>query len=290
MAFGYSGDSNPRPAPPNVSLEGMANSSSGVFELMCHLSARVTVTIRLDDDGREVSKSRSKVLFDPDVDPVTEKAVRYGNDWLFVSFRGTVYPIDASGRTTRIKRSWSMVSRDEQSEGWHCAGLQHITVHQDSGMLYSLMHKGSGDSLNDIGTEDGEEIWVFDLASKKRVNRFAVHDFRPPDKEVALKALHIDDEHWLAELVTLWLNSDEAKAAAEVSRKRAEAEQVHSSPISGPSGGSTTPGAKSMMVTQGEDPLLIVVANGGTYTANAVTGEFIGKLNSAPSRGNLYTP
>jgi methylamine dehydrogenase heavy chain len=248
-----------------------------------------TVTIKLDDDGREISKSRSKVIFDPDVDPVTEKAVRYGNDWLFVSFKGTVYPIDASGRTTRIKRSWSMVSRDEKAEGWQIAGDQHLSVHQDSGMLYSLMRKGPGENPQDAGAEDGEEIWVFDLNTKKRVQRFAVHDFRPPDEEAAFKALHIDEDHWLANVVSLWLNSEEGLAATETSREQTG--QPQSSPVSGPGGGSSnTPGAKSLLVTQGDDPLLLVVANGGTYTANAMTGEFIGKLKSAPQRGNLIAP
>lgn len=250
-----------------------------------------TVTIKLDDNGREVSKTRSKAFFDPDVDPVTEKAVRYGNDWLFVSFKGTVYPIDASGRNTRFKRSWSMVSRAEQAEGWQIAGDQHLSVHQDTGRLYSLMRKGPGENPHDTGAEDGEEIWVFDLKSKKRVQRFAIHDFRPPDQEAALKALHIDEDHWLAELVALWLNSSEGMAAVEASREREASEQVQSSPVGGAGGGSSlTPGAKSLLVTQGDDPLLVVVANGGTYTANAMTGDFIGKLENAPQRGNLNAP
>ena len=250
-----------------------------------------TVTIKLDGNGREFSKSRSGRFFDPNVDPVTEKAVRYGNDWLFVSFKGIVYPIDASGRSALYKQSWSMVSDIERLDGWQIAGDQHITIHQDSGKLYSLMRKGPGNNPQDPGAEEGEEIWVFDLGSKKRIQRMEIHDFRPSAEEAALKALHIDKGHWLAGLVTLWFASDEAKAAAKKARKSEEAERGMPSPFSGPGGGgSMPPGAKSLLVTQGDDPMLVVVSNGGTYTANAITGEFISRLKNAPGRGNLKAP
>ena len=94
-----------------------------------------------------------------------------------------------------------------------------------------------------------------------------------------------------AEELLTYEDSEEAKAAAEKARKSEEAESSMTSPFSGPGvGGSMPPGAKSLLVTQGDDPMLVVVSKGGTYTANATTGEFISRLKNAPGRGNLKAP
>ena len=65
------------------------------FVSLCGDGAVLSIT--LDDDGHEAGRTRSEPFFDPQADPVTEKAVRYGNQWLFVSFEGKVHPVDVSG-------------------------------------------------------------------------------------------------------------------------------------------------------------------------------------------------
>jgi len=42
-----------------------------------------------------------------------------------------------------------------------------LAVHQKSGRLYSLMHRGGPDTHK----ESGEEVWVYDLASRRRLDR-----------------------------------------------------------------------------------------------------------------------
>jgi len=123
--------------------------------------------VTLDDEGHEVTKTRTQPFFDPQKDPVTEKAVRYGDQWLFVSFAGEVHSIDVSGPDIRFGEVWSLLTDADRAASWHIGGLQHLAVHQQTGRLYSLMHRGGTDSHKDAG----EEVWIYDLASRQRVAR-----------------------------------------------------------------------------------------------------------------------
>lgn len=135
------------------------------FFTLCGDGSAFVVT--LDDDGHEVSKTRTEPFFDPRSDPVTEKAVRYGNQWLFVSFNGKVYPVDVSGPEIKFGEPWSLVTDADRAESWRIGGLQHLAVHQRSGRLYSLMHRGGADTHKDAG----EEVWIYDLPSHQRLLR-----------------------------------------------------------------------------------------------------------------------
>ncbi len=125
------------------------------------------LTVNLDDDGREVNMRRAAAFFDPMSDPVTEKAVRHGDRWLFVSFEGTVHPVDVSGDEPHPEKTWSLLAEEDRSASWKIGGYQHLAVHRASGRLYSLMHQGGADSHKDPGTE----LWVYDLATRTRVQR-----------------------------------------------------------------------------------------------------------------------
>lgn len=125
------------------------------------------LTVTLDDDGHEAARERSQPFFDPKLDPVTEKAVRVGNQWLFVSFEGKLYSVDASGATVRFGEPWSLVSAGDREQSWRIGGMQHLAVHQRSGRLYALMHRGGPDTHK----EPGEEVWIYDLAQQRRLQR-----------------------------------------------------------------------------------------------------------------------
>ncbi len=124
-------------------------------------------TVTLDDDGHELTKARTQPFFDPQTDPVTEKAVRCGSQWLFVSFAGEVRPVDVSGPEIHFGEAWSLLTDTDRTAAWRIGGLQHLAVHQRTGRLYSLMHRGGADTHKD----SGEEVWIFDLASRQRVAR-----------------------------------------------------------------------------------------------------------------------
>lgn len=136
----------------------------GFFSLCSDGSA---LQIQLDDQGQLVSKKRSARLFDPERDPVTEKAVRDGNTWLFVTFGGSVVPIDVSGEVPKAGATWSLLDAAAKQQSWLPGGMQHLALHDASARLYSLMHVGGADSHKDPGTE----VWVYDLAKHQRTQR-----------------------------------------------------------------------------------------------------------------------
>ena len=134
------------------------------------------LTVSLDEDGSELTKERTETFFDPVVDPVTERAIRYGDTWQFVSFSGTVYPLDVSGDAPEPGERWELISDAEKADGWRIAGDQHLAVHQESGRLYSMVRQGGDDTQTDPGAEGGTEVWVYDLATRERVQTMAVYD------------------------------------------------------------------------------------------------------------------
>jgi methylamine dehydrogenase heavy chain len=128
------------------------------------------LSVTLDDRGHEAAKTRSQPFFDPHTDPVTEKAVRAGNEWLFVSFEGRLHPIDVSGAEIRFGDAWSLLTEAQRAATWRIGGLQHLAVHETSGRLFALMHRGGPDTHKDAG----EEVWVFDIAARQRLQRVAL--------------------------------------------------------------------------------------------------------------------
>jgi len=138
------------------------------FFMLCANGSALTVT--LDDEGREQAVARTAQFFDPNKDPLTEKAVRRGNEWLFVSFEGQVRAVDVSGPELRFAEPWSLVDDADRGASWRVGGGQHLALHAASARLYVLMHQGAPDTHKNPGTE----VWVYDLAAKRRVQRIEV--------------------------------------------------------------------------------------------------------------------
>jgi len=135
------------------------------FAMLCADGSLLTLT--LDDAGGEAGRSRSEPFFDPIEDPITEKGVRIGDRWVFVSFEGRAYEVDLSGAEPRFAEPWSLVSDSERADRWRPGGHQHLAVHRATGRLYSLMHQGGPGSHKDAG----RELWVYDLARRERIER-----------------------------------------------------------------------------------------------------------------------
>jgi hypothetical protein len=138
------------------------------FFMLCANGAALTVT--LDDEGHEQAVARTAPFFDANKDPLTEKAVRRGNEWLFVSFEGQVRAVDVSGPELRFAEPWSLVDDADRAASWRVGGGQHLAVHAASAKLYALMHQGGPDTHKNPGTE----VWVYDLAARRRVQRIVV--------------------------------------------------------------------------------------------------------------------
>jgi methylamine dehydrogenase heavy chain len=135
------------------------------FASLCMDGALLWVT--LDEAGREVSKQRSPPFFDPETDPVLEKAVRWRDLWLFVSVRGQVHGVDVSGEEPGFAEVWSLQEDAGPDPVWRIGGSQPLAVHEGAGRLYVLMHEGGEDTHKDAGTE----VWVYDLESRERLQR-----------------------------------------------------------------------------------------------------------------------
>lgn len=130
------------------------------------------LTVTLDDAGREKSKTRSKPLFDPNGNFVSERPVRYGDSYLFFSVDGRVLPVDFASGAPVFQEAWSLLDQQAERESWRTGGLQNAAVHAASGRLYLLMHIGDESTRKN----PGGEVWVYDIAERKRVRRIKLED------------------------------------------------------------------------------------------------------------------
>ncbi len=121
--------------------------------------------IELDDHGNLKSRTRSEKFFDPDKDPVTEKASRFGDTWLFISFDGNVHAVDFAGGTIKLTKPWALFNDVERKATWKIGGGQFNAVHNQTGRLYVIVHQGGPYGHK----ESGKDVWVYDLATHKGV-------------------------------------------------------------------------------------------------------------------------
>lgn len=124
----------------------------------------------LDESGHAKGSDRSEPLFDTDKDPVTEKGVRSGDTWYFVSFSGTMYPLRKVQGSLKLQKTWSLLSAAEKAQNWRPGGLQQLAVHPGLNRLYSIMHQGPLETHKD----PGREVWVYDLARQARIQKIAM--------------------------------------------------------------------------------------------------------------------
>ncbi len=134
--------------------------------LLCGDASLKSMT--LDDDGHVIAQTDGKPFFDPFADPVIVHAVRDGSDWLFVSLAGYIYQVDASGNEVKLREKWSLLTDSDRADGWRTGGYQPLAVQKKDGLLYALMRKGPESTYE----EPGDAVWVFDIASHKRVAQF----------------------------------------------------------------------------------------------------------------------
>lgn len=134
---------------------------------LCESGRLLTVT--LDAEGHESSRNMSEPFFDADADPVFVQGIPIDRGYAFLSFLGEVHAIDLSGAQPAFAPVWSLVTPAEKGH-WRLGGTQVGAIHRQLGRLYVPMHQG-GEGSHKVG---GTEIWVFDLASHKRLARWPV--------------------------------------------------------------------------------------------------------------------
>jgi len=127
------------------------------------------LTVTLDAQGKEASRTSSEPFFNPDQDPVFAQAVPLPDGYAYVSFLGQVHEIDFTQPKLIMRTPWSLVSATEKGT-WRPGGVQIGAVHRSLGRLFVPMHRG-GDGSHKAG---GTEIWVFDLKSHQRTARWPI--------------------------------------------------------------------------------------------------------------------
>jgi methylamine dehydrogenase heavy chain len=125
--------------------------------------------VELDDAGTARQK-RTQPLFNLAEDPVTEKAVRIGGIWYFVSFAGRIYPLQAQAHGASMGPTWWLTSDAERKAGWRPGGLQQLAVNPQKSRLYAIMHRGGVETHKD----PGKDVWVFDVSTRQRVQQIAL--------------------------------------------------------------------------------------------------------------------
>jgi methylamine dehydrogenase heavy chain len=125
------------------------------------------LAVTLDEAGQLAGAIHSKPMFDRDKDPITEKGVRLGDTWYFTSYESYIYPIKSDAKGQSVGKRWSLVTDEERAAGWRTGGLQQLAVHRAAKRLYAIMHQGPLATHKD----PGKEVWVFDLATGKRVQK-----------------------------------------------------------------------------------------------------------------------
>lgn len=215
------------------------------FHMVCQNGALLTVT--LDEHGNEVGKRRSDPFFDPETDPVTEKAVRVGDTWIFVSYDGYAHPVDVSAADPVFGERWSLLSDADRDEQWRIGGNDHLAVHEGSGRLYSLVHQGGVDTHK----HPGSELWVYDLAKRERLQRIEL--LNPGITYLGTSLEFGRDWVWPFNGLYEWLLS--------------------SAPM---------PGIDLIEVTADDAPLLVTAAqfSGSLAVYDALSGEFLRRVNT----------
>jgi methylamine dehydrogenase heavy chain len=112
--------------------------------------------------------TRGDPFFDAVGDPVLEHPAfsKEEGKAFFVSYGGMVYPVDFAGDLPRVGEPWSLLSEEEEGTWWP-GGWQLVSWHPGSNRLFVAMHEGEEWSHKHAG----EEVWVFDLDSKERLQR-----------------------------------------------------------------------------------------------------------------------
>jgi methylamine dehydrogenase heavy chain len=139
--------------------------------------------VNLDDKGA-AQQRRTQPLLSMGEDPVTEKAVRMGRTWYFVTFNGRIYPLEVDSSGAAVDPTWWLTSEAERKAGWRPGGLQQLAVNADNSRLYAIMHRGGIETHKD----PGKDVWVFDVATRQRVQQI-------PLKNPAGSILLSNDQH-----------------------------------------------------------------------------------------------
>ncbi len=140
------------------------------FSMICADGSLLTVNF---DQSGEAQMTRGEPFFDAENDPVFEHPgfSEPNGKAFFVSYSGKVYPVDFSGDQPKVGEAWSLVNDQEKGQWWP-GGWQLASYHPGSNRLFVQMHEGTRWTHK----QPGDEVWVFDVNTKKRLERIELEE------------------------------------------------------------------------------------------------------------------
>lgn len=139
------------------------------FATICGEGSLLSLT--LGDDGKVRAQKRSAPMFPVKDDPVFISPGVTRDGLTFVSFRGNVYTakFDRQDLSFTYAPTWSLLqTAQDKAEGWVPGGYNLLDVDPQSNRLYVLMHPHGHEGSH---KNPAKELWVYDLATKRRVAR-----------------------------------------------------------------------------------------------------------------------
>src|SRR6516162_1838201 len=142
---------------------------SGRYRVSSLFGSGGLLSVTLDAQGHETARAMSEPFFNADTDPVFVQGIPTRNGYVYLSFLGEVHDIDFSAEQPSFAAPWSLVSAAQKGH-WRPGAYQVGAIHKELGRLYVPMHEGGEGTHKDGGTE----IWVYDLATHRRLARWPV--------------------------------------------------------------------------------------------------------------------
>lgn len=134
------------------------------FSMLCGDGKVATVT--LDEAGQAADRQVSEPLFDADRDAWFHHAENVGDRYWFLSFNGRVTELDLGGPVAKLQGQPFAMTGAAGTAGWRPGGYQPFAVDPAGKFVVAAMHdKGVEGSHK----RPARQLWVFDLASGKRV-------------------------------------------------------------------------------------------------------------------------
>jgi methylamine dehydrogenase heavy chain len=141
------------------------------FSSICADGTLLTTTF---DENLNAAATRSAAFFDAEKDPVFEHPAfdKMGNRLHFVTYEGNVISVDLTPDQPTFEKPWSLLSKADRKNHWRPGGWMLASYNAPLNRLYVLMHRG----LQWTHKQAGEEVWVYDMRTKKRVQRIKLGD------------------------------------------------------------------------------------------------------------------
>ncbi len=128
-----------------------------------------TTNFDINDKGELAATTAGPAFFKPDVDPVFMHYEAIDDRLIFVSYNGMVYTVRMTDNGLQADgEPWALVDSAAAKKGWRPGGFQLFAVDPAGKRLVVGMHEAGAEGSH---KNPASELWVFDLATHKRIGK-----------------------------------------------------------------------------------------------------------------------